>query len=133
MKTVKILSFDEFKTITKEQDEKRIKNVYLMDLTPSGPICMKIVNLTFDSIVRDVFKSPKYVFFEIIGSEDEISENKQDSENRYLKEMKYAVEISENDEEQGHGLADTILCDFLKHLGYTEIVDEFEKVKKWYS
>lgn len=133
MKTVKILSFDEFKTITKEQDEKRIKNVYLMDLTPSGPICMKIVNLTFDSIVRDVFKSPEYAFFEIISSENEILENEPDYENRYLEEMKRAVEISKNDEEQGHGLADTILCDFLKHLGYTEIVDEFEKVKKWYS
>lgn len=133
MKTVNILSFDEFKTITKEQDEKRIENVYLMDLTPSGPVCMKIVNLTFDSIIHDVLKSPEYVFFEIVGSENEISENKQDSENRYLEEMKRAVEISNNDEEQGHGLADTILCDFLKHLGYTEIVDEFEKVKKWYS
>lgn len=133
MKTVNILSFDEFKTITKEQDEKRIENVYIMDITPSGPVYMKIVNLTFDSIIHDVLKSPEYVFFEIVGSENEISENKQDSENRYLEEMKYAVEISKNNEEQGHGLADTILCDFLKHLGYIEIVDEFEKVKKWYS
>lgn len=47
--------------------------------------------------------------------------------------MKRAVEISKDDEEQGHGLADTILCDFLKHLGYTEIVDEFKKVQKWYA
>lgn len=133
MKTVKILSFDEFKTVIKEQDEKRIENVYLMDVTPSVPICIKIANLTFDSIIRDVLKSPEYIFFEIIDSENEVSENKPDSEDSYLKEMKYAVEVSENDEEQGHGLADTILCDFLKHLGYTEIVNEFEKVEKWYS
>lgn len=128
MKTVKMLNFDEFKTITKEQDEKRIENIYLMDVTLSGPICMKIVNLTFDSIIRDVLKSPEYVFFEIIDSE-----NEPDSENRYLEEMKRAIEISKDDEEQGHGLADTILCDFLKHLGYTEIVNEFEKVQKWYA
>ena len=133
MKTVKILSFDEFKIITKEQDEKRIENVYLMDVTLSCPICIKIANLTFDSIIRDVFKSPEYVFFEIIDSENEVSENTLNSEDRYLEEMKRAVEISKDDEEQGHGLADTILCDFLKHLGYTEIVNEFEKVQKWYA
>ena len=32
-----------------------------------------------------------------------------------------------------HSLADKVLCDFLISLGYKNIVDEWEKVNKWYA
>lgn len=37
------------------------------------------------------------------------------------------------DTECDHGTADCILCDFLVSLGYQDIVDEWEKVAKWYA
>lgn len=54
-------------------------------------------------------------------------------EDFFLESMKHAVCVSEDDKEQGHDMADSILCGFLKYLGYTRIVDEFDKVKKWYA
>jgi len=32
-----------------------------------------------------------------------------------------------------HVLADDVLCAFLRHLGYGDVVDEYEKVEKWYA
>ncbi len=37
------------------------------------------------------------------------------------------------DTEEAHVEADDVLCYLLKSLGYTEVVTEYEKVKKWYS
>jgi hypothetical protein len=37
------------------------------------------------------------------------------------------------DEEIAHGVADTILCDILKELGFVETVKAFEAVEKWYA
>lgn len=36
-------------------------------------------------------------------------------------------------EEDDHIRADEILCDFLRLLGYNELVDVYESVTKWYS
>lgn len=38
-----------------------------------------------------------------------------------------------NDTEASHIAADKILCDFLISLGYSHIVEEFNKVDKWYA
>lgn len=37
------------------------------------------------------------------------------------------------DPEMSHIEADKVLCDYLRALGEHAIVDEFEKVPKWYS
>lgn len=37
------------------------------------------------------------------------------------------------DEENGHMEADDVLCEYLKELGHEEIVNEFNKVNKWYA
>lgn len=37
------------------------------------------------------------------------------------------------DAEFAHGAADKILCNILNELGYVDIVESFNKVKKWYS
>lgn len=37
------------------------------------------------------------------------------------------------DQQIDHGRADDILCELLKSLGYTETVEAFERVGKWYA
>ncbi len=37
------------------------------------------------------------------------------------------------DVEVAHIRADDILCKLLTELGYSEVVEEFEKVRKWYA
>ena len=41
--------------------------------------------------------------------------------------------IDGDDYEDVHYEADNILCKLLRELGYTEIVEMFEEVGKWYS
>lgn len=41
--------------------------------------------------------------------------------------------ITENDVEKKHIDADNILCELLKELGFNEIVESFNKLKKWYG
>lgn len=52
--------------------------------------------------------------------------------------IKEAVEkmkecVNNGDTEVAHIDADNILCDVLTQLGYKELVDLYEKVKKWYA
>lgn len=37
------------------------------------------------------------------------------------------------DPESAHVNADKVLCDLLRALGYGDVVDEWEKVEKWYA
>jgi hypothetical protein len=37
------------------------------------------------------------------------------------------------DEERGHTIADEVLCDLLAALGYADVVQEWDAVRKWYS
>jgi len=37
------------------------------------------------------------------------------------------------DTEAAHGKADDVLCDLLLSLGYKDVVEEWDKVDKWYS
>lgn len=37
------------------------------------------------------------------------------------------------DEEEDHGEADGILCNMLNALGYNDLTDAWDKIKKWYS
>ena len=37
------------------------------------------------------------------------------------------------DTESAHSEADDILCDFLIHLGYDEVIEEYKKIDKWYA
>lgn len=50
-----------------------------------------------------------------------------------MKEVKQKYEIEQDDEEAAHVLADTVLCDLLESLGYTDIVEEFNSIHKWYA
>ena len=37
------------------------------------------------------------------------------------------------DTESAHADADTVLCDLLEALGYKKVVEEYNKVEKWYA
>ncbi|WP_313266530.1 hypothetical protein [Sphingobacterium sp.] len=43
------------------------------------------------------------------------------------------IDLQYNDDtEIAHIQADNILCQFLKELGYEDIVEEYDKIDKWY-
>ena len=48
----------------------------------------------------------------------------------YILELK---NCNSGDIEIDHGTADHILCEFLRSLGYSYMVDEYEKIDKWYA
>lgn len=46
---------------------------------------------------------------------------------------KYLSKMKALKDESDHGEADWLLCDLLEELGYTELVEEYRKLPKWYS
>lgn len=57
--------------------------------------------------------------FKYIGTGNELKD-------KYLSLMKMLKDESD------HGEADNLLCDLLEELGYTEIVEVYGKLPKWY-
>jgi hypothetical protein len=56
------------------------------------------------------------------------------NEEAFLRAMKELTEAQENDDtENAHQKADLALCEFLQHLGWAAIVDEWNKVGKWHA
>ena len=53
--------------------------------------------------------------------------NKQE----YIEKLRKLNEL--NDTEAEHILADDLLVEILIKLGYQDIVDEYERINKWYS
>lgn len=49
----------------------------------------------------------------------------------YVEKMKGCVE--NGDTEAAHGDADDLLCEFLRKLGYNELVEKYLEVNKWYA
>lgn len=52
---------------------------------------------------------------------------------RVLGELSKLSEDKNDDFETTHPKADDLLCEFLKRLGHTDIVEAYEKVGKWYA
>ena len=50
-----------------------------------------------------------------------------------LARLKELVNKKYPDEEEDHGEADGILCDMLNALGYKDLTDAWDEIKKWYS
>lgn len=48
-----------------------------------------------------------------------------------IEELKNAH--ANGDTEMGHADADSILCKLLAALGYSDVVEEYEKVDKWFA
>lgn len=53
---------------------------------------------------------------------------------KYLKQKQELMDLQQNnDVEAAHAKADDILLDILRDLGLDDIVEEYEKINKWYS
>ena len=52
---------------------------------------------------------------------------------KYVTEMAVLADESEKNTELSHIYADRLLCDILKEIGLSEVAEEFERCKKWYS
>lgn len=50
-----------------------------------------------------------------------------------IERLREAQKVGARDPETGHGDADDVLCELLKAMGYGDVVDEWEKVEKWYA
>ena len=61
----------------------------------------------------------------------------KDIENKYILEMKKMYEKDKYDVEMIHSMFDYYLIELLKEIGYTKIVDLYEKVENeigfWYA
>ena len=45
----------------------------------------------------------------------------------------FAHDSEDGDAEVPHILADDVLCDLLRGLGYQDVIDAYEAVNKWYA
>lgn len=43
------------------------------------------------------------------------------------------AECRRYDTEGGHSVADEVLCDLLRSLGYDDVVDAWDRLPKWYA
>ena len=54
-----------------------------------------------------------------------------------IKDEEYAAQMAafgeSGDIEMVHSKADDLLCEILKELGYVKLVEEFDKLDKWYA
>lgn len=51
-------------------------------------------------------------------------------EEEYIKKLNEWIGA---DEELGHIMADSLICDLLMKLGYKKVIEEYEKIDKWNS
>jgi hypothetical protein len=51
----------------------------------------------------------------------------------YVTEMATIANESWKDTEVSHINADRLLCDILKEIGLSQVVEEFERCEKWYA
>lgn len=58
-------------------------------------------------------------------------EFKNEIKEKYIQKLVKAQESG--DAECAHMDADDILCDLLEELGFSDVVNEFRKINKWYA
>lgn len=57
----------------------------------------------------------------------------EERKKNYIAMLKSTREVFEDDTEMAHIQADEIICAVLDELGCDEIVDEYNKIYKWYA
>jgi len=62
-----------------------------------------------------------------------VDHNKDFSKENILKLMNEAKDILSRDQETRHLCLDTLLVQFIRGLGYTEIADVYDDDNKWYA
>lgn len=57
-------------------------------------------------------------------------EQQQELQDKYIKLLQ---EASKEDTETAHIQADSIISELLEELWYSEVVEEYDKINKWYA
>jgi hypothetical protein len=57
----------------------------------------------------------------------------EERKKNYIALLKSTREVFEDDTEMAHIQADEIICAVLEELGCKDIVDEYNKIYKWYA
>jgi len=50
-----------------------------------------------------------------------------------IEKLREIQSLGEGDPEAAHSMADEVLCDLLRQLGFADVVEEWSKVEKWYA
>lgn len=50
-----------------------------------------------------------------------------------IAKLQEAIRIGDSDPEVAHGTADYAITEFLRWLGYDDVVDLWEEIPKWYA
>lgn len=66
-------------------------------------------------------------------SKENKSSDKPDFNLLAIQTIKKLEACNTNDPEADHSKADKLLCDFLIELGYSDVVKEWNKIKKYYA
>ena len=89
-----------------------------------------------DNLIERIKAAPirdKNKVIGLIHTERTVSETTALRADKFAEEIKEAAERYANDVDIAHSIADGIMCDLLRELGYGKGVDIFEDMPKWYS
>ena len=89
-----------------------------------------------DELIERVKAAPireKNKVIGLIHTERTISETTALRAEKFAEDMRENAERYADDEEIAHSIADGIMCDLLRELGYGKGVDIFEDMPKWYA
>lgn|GEM_PF-6303208 len=70
---------------------------------------------------------------ELMGDKAQLEEEINAVHQKSLARLEELVNKKYPDEEEDHINADVILCEMLDALGYKDLINTWDKVKKWYS
>jgi hypothetical protein len=68
-----------------------------------------------------------------MGDKAQLEEEINAVHQKSLARLEELVNKKYPDEEEDHAEADGILCDMLNALGYKDLTDAWDDIKKWYS
>jgi hypothetical protein len=88
----------------------------------------------FDEAWTDGYACAIDDMLSVIGNLDaEKPDNLKRSFFDYVNEMRGIADSPDLDEESAHINADDLMCRLLLQLGFVDVVDEFNRVTKWYG
>lgn len=110
--------------------------------TEDGTECVALSRKTYDAVVTELNELRKHeVEWDLAKARIKELEAEKNAKNEeidtlYQKSLARLEELVNKkypDEEEDHSEADGILCDMLNALGYKDLTDAWDDIKKWYS
>ena len=104
--------------------------------------CVALSRKTYDAVVSELNELRKHeVEWDLAQARIKELEAEKNAKNEeidalYQKSLARLKELANKkypEEEEDHGEADEILCNMLNSLGYKDLTDAWDDIKKWYS